>query len=73
MVQWLRRRAFDAVGLGLIPGQGARSHRAQLKVCIPGLKIPHAVIKRFRMSQLRKKKKKVPHAAMKIKDPLRPH
>ena len=31
MVQWLRLRAPNAGGLGSIPGQGTRSHRAQLR------------------------------------------
>ena len=31
MVQWLRCHALRAGGLGLIPGQGTRSHRQQLK------------------------------------------
>ena len=31
VVQWLRLRTPDARGLGLIPGQGTRSHMLQLK------------------------------------------
>ena len=32
VIQWLRLRAPDAGNLGLIPGQGARSHVPQLRV-----------------------------------------
>ena len=31
MVQWLRLRALNAGGPGLIPGQGTRSHMLQLR------------------------------------------
>ena len=31
MVQWLRLRSPNAGGLGLIPGQGTRSHMLQLR------------------------------------------
>ena len=31
MVQWLRLHTANAEGLGLIPGQGTRSHMLQLK------------------------------------------
>ena len=34
VVQWLRLHAPSAGGLGLIPGQGARSHMLQLKPSI---------------------------------------
>ena len=42
VVQWLRLRAPNAGGLGLIPG---RSHMLQLRVHMPQLKIPHAATK----------------------------
>ena len=29
-------------GRGLVPGQGTRTHKPQLTVCMPQLKIPHA-------------------------------
>ena len=32
MVQWLRLQATHAGGLGLIPGQGTRSHMLQLNL-----------------------------------------
>ena len=34
VVQWLRLHAPTPGGPGLIPGQGARSHRLQLSVCV---------------------------------------
>ena len=45
MVQWLRLHGPDAGGLGSIPGQGARSHMPQLRVCKLHLKILQAVMK----------------------------
>ena len=39
MVQWLRCCASSAGGLGLIPGQGTRSHRLQLKISHGAMKI----------------------------------
>ncbi|TEA37546.1 hypothetical protein DBR06_SOUSAS27610003, partial [Sousa chinensis] len=42
VVQWLKLRAPNAGGLGLIPGWGIRSHMLQLRVPMPQLKIPHA-------------------------------
>ena len=35
VVQWLSLRAPSAAGLGLIPGQGARRHRLQLRPMQP--------------------------------------
>ena len=32
MVQWLRLYAPNAGGLGLIPGQGTKSHMLQIKI-----------------------------------------
>ena len=61
VVQWLRLHAPNAKGLGLIPHQGTRSHRLQLIVFLPQLKIPHVAIKTW-CSQINKnkpKKKKV--------------
>ena len=40
VVQWLRLQAPNAGGLGLITGQGTRSHTPQLRVCMPQLKDP---------------------------------
>ena len=34
VVQWLRLHAPNAGSLGLIPGQGTRSHMMQLRVCM---------------------------------------
>ena len=34
VVQWLRPHTSKAGGLGLIAGQGTRSHMPQLRVCI---------------------------------------
>ena len=39
MVQWLRLHTPNAGGLGLIPGQGNRSHMLQLRVPMPQVKI----------------------------------
>ena len=38
VVQWLRLQAPNAGGLGLIPGQGTRSHTPQLRVRMPQLR-----------------------------------
>ena len=38
----LRLHAPSAWGPGSIPGQGTRSHRPQLRVCVPHLEIWHA-------------------------------
>ena len=38
VVQWLKLSASNARGLGLIPGQGTRSHMQQLRVCLSQLK-----------------------------------
>ena len=52
VVQWLRLHTSNAGGLGLIPGQGTKSHMLQLRVCMPQqifhmpqLKIPRAATK----------------------------
>ena len=45
VVQWLRFRAPDAGGLGLIPRQGTRSHMPQLRVHMSQLKILHVATK----------------------------
>ena len=45
MVQWLRLHTPNAGGLGLIPGQGNRSHMPQLRVRMPQLKTPRAIEK----------------------------
>ena len=42
MVQWLGLHVPNAAGLGLILGQGTRSHMLQLRVHMPQLKILHA-------------------------------
>ena len=39
VVQWLRLHAANAGGLGLIPGQGTRSHMLQLKNSYTATKI----------------------------------
>ena len=41
MVQWLRFYASNRGGLGLIPGQGSRSHMLQLRIRMSQLKIMH--------------------------------
>ena len=38
-------RAPNAGSLGLIPGQGTRSHMLQLRAPMPQLKIPHKATK----------------------------
>ena len=45
VVQWLRLCVCNAEGPGSIPGQGTRSHRLQLRVQMPQLKIPYVIIK----------------------------
>ena len=45
MVLWLRLWAPNAGGMNLIPGLGTRSHKPQLRVCLPQLQILHAEIK----------------------------
>ena len=45
MAQWLRLWAPNAGGLGLISGQGTRSHMLQLRVYMPQPKILHAAMK----------------------------
>ncbi|TEA28468.1 hypothetical protein DBR06_SOUSAS2010093, partial [Sousa chinensis] len=45
VVRWLRLRAPNVGGLGLIPGQGTRSHIPQLRACMLELKIPQAETK----------------------------
>ena len=47
MVQWLRLPTPNAGGLGLISGQGTRSHTLQLRVGMLRLKIPHVAIKKI--------------------------
>ena len=55
VVQWLRPRAPNIRGLGLIPGQWIRSHMPHLRVHILQLKIPHVTDEdqRSRVLQLR--------------------
>ena len=45
VVQWIRVCPFNAGGLGLIPSQGTRSHRPQLRVQMLQLKSPRATTK----------------------------
>ncbi|TEA41477.1 hypothetical protein DBR06_SOUSAS27010023, partial [Sousa chinensis] len=45
VVQWLRLCTPNAGGLGLISGQGTRSHMPQLRVPMPQVKILHATTK----------------------------
>ena len=45
VVPWPSLIAPDAGGLGLIPGQGTRSHKPQIRVCMSRLKIAHATLK----------------------------
>ena len=45
MVWWLRVHAPSAGGLGLIPGQGTRSHMPQLRVLTLQRKMQHAATK----------------------------
>ena len=55
VVQWLRLHVPYAKGLGLIPHQGTRSHRLQLRVFLPQLKIPRVATKTW-CSQINKNK-----------------
>ena len=55
MVQWLTLCAPNAGGLGLIPGQGTRSHILQLKVHMPHWK---SQVLQLRPGAAKKKKKK---------------
>ena len=50
VVQWVRLRAPNAGGLGVIPGQGTRSHVLQLGVCILQVKMLHAATKTWNSS-----------------------
>ena len=52
-VQWLRLSAPNAESLGSIPSQGTRSHKLQLRICTPQLKILHAATKTWH-SQINK-------------------
>ena len=45
VVQWLRLHAPNAEGWSLIPGQGTKSHRPQLRVPMLWLKVPRAPTK----------------------------
>ena len=45
VVQWLRLHTPNAGGLGLIPGQGTRSHVQQLKILQAATKILHTATK----------------------------
>ena len=45
VVQWRRLHTLNAGGPGSIPGQGTRSHRLQLRVCMLQLRIMHAATK----------------------------
>ena len=45
VIQWLRLCTPNAGGTGLITGQGTRSHKLQLRVHTPQLKIPCAATK----------------------------
>ena len=45
VVQWLRLHVPNARSLGLIPGQGTRSHMLQLRAHMLQLKILHASTK----------------------------
>ena len=53
VVQWLRLCTPNAGALGLIPGQGTRSHMLQLRLHFPQLNIPHAKYQRSCVSQPR--------------------
>ena len=39
VLQWLRFRAPNVGGQGLVPGGGVRSHMLQLRVCMQQLKV----------------------------------
>ena len=45
MVQWLKLHSHSAGGVGLIPGQGTRSHTPQLKIPHATTKTQHSQIK----------------------------
>ena len=45
VVQWLILFALTAGSEGSIPGQGTRSHKLQLRICMTQLKIAHAITK----------------------------
>ena len=63
VVQWLRLCAPDTGGLGLIPGQGTRSHMPQLRLY--AAKLIKINVRKKKVHSLKKKKKKerkhVPH------------
>ena len=64
MVQWLGICASSAGGPGSIPGLGAISHLPWLRVCMLRPRILMLKVG-VRVPQL-----KIPHAAMKIEDPV---
>ncbi|TEA40810.1 hypothetical protein DBR06_SOUSAS19710012, partial [Sousa chinensis] len=45
VVQWLRLCTPNAGDMDSTPGQGARSHMPQRRICMPQLKIPRATTK----------------------------
>ena len=53
VVQWLRLRAPNAGGLGLISGQGSRSYMPQLRVCM--LQLRPGAAKRINLFYKRRK------------------
>ena len=53
MVQFLRLHAAKTGGLGLIPGQGTRSHVQPLRVLMPQPKTPLTATKKSCVPQLR--------------------
>ena len=48
VIQWLRLRALNAGGLGLIPGWGTRAHMLQLKILHATTKTEDPVVLQLR-------------------------
>ena len=47
VVQWLKLHSHNAGDLGLIPGQGTRSHMPQLKILHATTKTQHSQINKY--------------------------
>ena len=62
MVQWLGLHVPNAGGLGLILGQGTRSHMLQLRAHMPQLKILHATSS--------ESESEVPQSCLTLSDPM---
>ena len=60
MAEWLRLCASSAGGMGLIPGQGTRSHLLQLKILHAATKAWCSQINSLKKKERKKERKKFP-------------